>query len=74
MSQFAAIRPATVTRDAFAGMHPHYPTLDILNGMGSKGCALAPFLAKQLADHLTSGATIIPQANVARYARVLAHT
>lgn len=72
LEHFAAIRPATVTRDAFAGMHPHIPALGILNGFGSKGCSLAPFLAHNLAQHLLHGDAIVPQADVARYARVLA--
>jgi glycine/D-amino acid oxidase-like deaminating enzyme len=68
---FAAIRPATVTRDAFSGLHPMQPRVGILNGMGSKGCSLAPFLAHNLAAHLLQGAPLIPQVDVARYARVL---
>ncbi len=68
---FAAIRPATVSRDAFAGLHPHYRSVGILNGTGSKGCSLAPFLAHNLAVHLVSGAPLIAQVDVARYARAL---
>ena len=69
---FAAIRPATVTRDAFAGLHPHYPQVGILNGTGAKGCSLAPFLAHNLAQHLVHGTPLIPQVDVSRYKRVLA--
>lgn len=68
---FAAIRPATVTRDAFAGMHPQQPWLGIMNGMGSKGCSLAPFLANNFAQHLLDGMPLIAQVDVARYTRVL---
>lgn len=71
LEHFAAVRPATVTRDAFSGLHPKFPQLGILNGMGSKGCALAPFLAHNLAAHLVHGAPLIAQVDVARYARVL---
>ena len=68
---FAAIRPATVTRDAFAGMHPAYPQVGILNGMGSKGCSLAPFLSHNLGQHLLHGEPLLPQVDIARYARTL---
>jgi glycine/D-amino acid oxidase-like deaminating enzyme len=68
---FAAIRPATVTRDAFVGMHPQYPWLGVLNGMGSKGCSLAPFLADNFAQHLLHDAPLIAQMDVKRYARAL---
>lgn len=68
---FAAIRPATVTRDAFAGLHPVRPQVGILNGMGSKGVSLAPFLAHNLAQHLAHGAALIPQVDISRYSRAL---
>jgi glycine/D-amino acid oxidase-like deaminating enzyme len=68
---FAAIRPATVTREAFAGMHPLYPQVGILNGMGSKGCSLAPFLGDNLAGYLLGEGALIGQVDVERYARVL---
>jgi glycine/D-amino acid oxidase-like deaminating enzyme len=68
---FAAIRPATVTRDAFAGMHPLHPRVGILNGTGSKGCSLSPFLAHNLARHLVHGEAIIPQVDISRYTRAL---
>ena len=69
---FAAIRPATITRDAFSGLHPHQPRLGILNGTGAKGCSLAPFLAHNLAGHLVHGSPLLPAADPGRYKRVLA--
>jgi glycine/D-amino acid oxidase-like deaminating enzyme len=68
---FAAIRPATVTRDAFVGIHPQQPWLGIMNGMGSKGCSLAPYLANNFAKHLLHGLPLIAQVDVSRYIRVL---
>jgi glycine/D-amino acid oxidase-like deaminating enzyme len=68
---FAAIRPATVTRDAFSGMHPRHPQLGMLNGMGSKGCSLAPFLAHNFAQHLVHGVPLIPQMDLRRYQKIL---
>jgi glycine/D-amino acid oxidase-like deaminating enzyme len=68
----AAIRPATVTRDAFAGLHPQYPAIGILDGTGAKGCSLAPFLAKQLTDHLLHGTSLLPQVDIVRFVRTLA--
>jgi len=67
----AAIRPATVTRDAFVGMHPLHSQVGILNGMGSKGCSLAPYLGKNLADHLLAGVPLVAQMDVGRYQRAL---
>lgn len=67
----ASVRPGCMERRPFVGLHPHIPSLAILNGMGTKGCSLAPFFAKQLADHLTRGIQIEPLADVARFEKVL---
>ncbi len=63
----SGVRPATLERRPFVGMHPHFPNIGILNGMGTKGCSLAPFFAKQLAAHLCSDGIITPEADVARF-------
>lgn len=68
----AAVRPATLERRPFVGLHPHLPQLGILNGMGTKGTSLAPFFAQQLAQHLLHGASILAEADVARFSRILA--
>ncbi len=65
----AAIRPATVERRPFAGLHPHSSRVGILGGLGTKGVSLAPWLAKQLAAHILDGAPIEPAANVQRFKR-----
>ena len=67
----ASIRPATVERRPFVGMHPHYPCIGILNGMGTKGCSLAPFFTNQLVSHLTKNTTILPEADINRFSRIL---
>ena len=67
----AAIRPATVERRPFVGMHPYHPNIGILNGMGTKGCSLAPYFAKQLAEHLVHKKEILPEADIKRFAKVL---
>ena len=71
VDHLAAIRPATLERRPFVGFHPVYPALGILNGMGTKGCSLAPYFARQLANHLTQGSPIHPEADVRRFTRIL---
>jgi len=68
---FAAIRPTNIERRPFVGMHPHIRQVGILNGMGTKGCSIAPWTAKQLADNLVSGTPIHPEAGLARFSRIL---
>jgi glycine/D-amino acid oxidase-like deaminating enzyme len=67
----ASIRPATIERRPFVGLHPHQKNIGILNGMGTKGCSLAPFFAKQLCDNLIHKKEIIPEADVRRFMRIL---
>ncbi len=66
-----SLRPANIERRPFAGRHPLYPSLAILNGMGSKGTSLAPWYAKQLAEHLVSAKSIDPEASVNRFRQIL---
>jgi glycine/D-amino acid oxidase-like deaminating enzyme len=67
----AGIRPATVERRPFVGLHPKNRNIGILNGMGTKGSSLAPFFASQLAQHLVHGSPIHDEANIARFHRIL---
>jgi glycine/D-amino acid oxidase-like deaminating enzyme len=67
----AAVRPATLERRPFIGLHPQFENIGILNGMGTKGASLAPFFAHQLAQHLVYDFPISPQADVRRFSRIL---
>lgn len=67
----SSLRPATVERRPFVGIHPCNNHLAILNGMGSKGCSLAPWFAKQLAKNLIYGIAIDPLADIKRYSKIL---
>lgn len=67
----AAIRPASMDRRPFVGLHPAYPAVGILNGMGTKGCSLAPFFSHQLANHLISGSDFYPAVNISRFKKLL---
>lgn len=71
LDHLAAIRPATLERQPFVGLHPVVSPVGILGGMGMKGCSMAPYFAHQLVQHLVSGAPILPQADVKRFSRVL---
>ena len=67
----AAIRPANIERRPFVGMHPVHMNVGILNGMGSKGCSLAPYFAKQLTDHLLHKKELMPEADIKRFSKIL---
>jgi len=70
----AGERPATLERRPFVGFHPLHQNIGILNGMGTKGCSLAPYFAKQLVDFLLYEKPIRPDADVKRFHKVLARS
>ena len=67
----SGIRPATLERRPFVGLHPLHPTIGILNGMGAKGCSLAPFFARQLVYHLLYNKSLNPEADITRFQKIL---
>ncbi|HAI83826.1 MAG TPA: FAD-dependent oxidoreductase, partial [Chitinophagaceae bacterium] len=71
VDHIAAIRPATIERRPFVGLHPAIPHIGIFNGMGTKGCSLAPYFGEQLAQHLINGTPLLPQVDVQRFRKTL---
>jgi glycine/D-amino acid oxidase-like deaminating enzyme len=71
MEHFAAIRPATLERRPFVGFHPANPQMGILNGLGTKGCTLAPYFARQLADLIREEVPVDSQVDIRRFTRVM---
>jgi glycine/D-amino acid oxidase-like deaminating enzyme len=71
MDHIAGIRPANQERRPFVGLHPSYPSIGICNGMGTKGCSLAPYFANQLIEHCETGTPIHPEASLERFEEIL---
>lgn len=71
VDHIAAQRPANMERRPFVGFHPVHTHIGLLNGMGTKGCSLAPYFANELVQHVLFDAPIHALAHVARFNRVL---
>jgi glycine/D-amino acid oxidase-like deaminating enzyme len=71
VGHIVGIRPANQERRPFVGMHPSYPAIGICNGMGTKGCSLAPYFAHQLIEHCEKGLPIHPEASLERFEQIL---
>lgn len=71
LDHIASVRPATLERRPFVGWHPAQPAVGILNGMGTKGCSLAPYFANQLVENIVKGTAIRADADVKRFTKVL---
>jgi glycine/D-amino acid oxidase-like deaminating enzyme len=72
IDHLSGIRPATLERRPFVGLHPLHPNIGILNGMGTKGCSLAPFFARQFVNNLLCNDPITPEADLKRFSKTLA--
>lgn len=71
LDHLASVRPATLERRPFIGFHPIFPSIGIFNGMGTKGCSLAPFFARQFVNAVCGQGTINPDADIKRFQRIL---
>jgi glycine/D-amino acid oxidase-like deaminating enzyme len=74
VDHIAGIRPANQERRPFVGLHPSYPAIGICNGMGTKGCSLAPYFAHQLIEHCENGTPIHAEASLDRFEQILKKT
>ena len=71
VDHIAGLRPANQERRPFVGLHPIYKALGICNGMGTKGCSLAPYFAHALIEHCEHGSPIHPEASLERFKIIL---
>ena len=62
-----AIRPSIIDRRPFVGTHANYNNLHILNGLGSRGVLLAPYLSKLLFDKIFYGKSIPQEIDARRF-------
>lgn len=69
IDHIVGIRPANLERRPFVGIHPIHNSIAICNGMGTKGCSLAPYFAQQLVQFLETGTPIDSEADIHRFAK-----
>ena len=71
IEHMAGIRPTTHDRRPVIGLHPDHPQLGIFNGLGSKGCMLAPYFACQFKELLIGNKNALhPEVRLNRYYKV----
>jgi len=64
----AGIRPVTHDRRPVIGLHPQYPDVGIMNGLGAKGCLTGPFTARIFAALLSGEGPAVPrEMSLSRY-------
>lgn len=67
VEQLSAVRPSGNDRRPIVGFHPAFPAIGLFNGLGTKGCSLAPFMAAHFRDVLVADAPLMPEIDVRRY-------
>jgi len=63
----AGIRPNTMDKKPFIGVHPRNPVISIFNGFGSKGVLTIPWYAEQFVDFLLQGTPLPADVDISRY-------
>ncbi len=63
----AGVRPSVKDRRPILGASPIIPNFYFFNGLGSRGCLMAPLLAKELIDSIENGTALHEEANLRRF-------
>lgn len=67
----AGIRPTVKDRRPLLGTHPNHRNIHILNGLGSRGILMAPYLAKCLSNHINKHEYLHPEMDITRFSDLL---
>lgn len=65
--RLVGIRPTVKDRRPLLGSSTEMKNVWILNGLGTKGVALAPYMASHLLQHISSAAPLMPEVNWRRF-------
>ncbi|MGB5982449.1 MAG: FAD-dependent oxidoreductase [Nonlabens sp.] len=66
-SHKAGIRPTTIDRRPFVGIHFKHKNVICFNGMGSRAVLVSPWAASNLVDHLYNDALLPAEMDIARF-------
>lgn len=66
VEHFAGVRPTVKDRRPLVGKHPIHPQLHVLNGLGTRGVMLGPYLANQLFQHIENAVPLENEINIER--------
>ncbi|XLS28649.1 NAD(P)/FAD-dependent oxidoreductase [Flavobacteriaceae bacterium M23B6Z8] len=67
--QEAGIRPTVTDRRPLVGVHPEHQNVFLLNGMGSRGVMIAPFIAKELFESIEFDRVLHSEIDIRRFAK-----
>ena len=67
VDQVAGIRPTVKDRRPIVGEHSNYKKMYILNGLGTRGVMIGPYVAKQLFDFIEYGKPLEAEIDLKRF-------
>lgn len=67
VEHFAGVRPTVKDRRPLVGTHKEHSCLHLLNGLGTRGVMLGPWLAKALFENCEEGLPLDPQIDIQRF-------
>jgi len=66
----AGIRPTTLDRRPFIGTHAVYKNLHIINGLGTRGILIGPYVAKKLFRSIEKGESLEEEIDIKRFEKL----
>lgn len=67
VDQVAGIRPTVKDRRPLVGAHPEHKNMFVLNGLGTRGVMIGPYIAKQLFNHIENEMPLDDEINIIRF-------
>ncbi|MEW4925299.1 FAD-dependent oxidoreductase [Algibacter sp. 2305UL17-15] len=67
IQQVAGIRPTVKDRRPLVGQHHEHQNMYVLNGLGTRGVMIGPYVAKQLYNFIEKGRALDDEINVKRF-------
>jgi len=67
VNHVAGVRPTVVDRKPLIGTHPEHQNLYVLNGFGSRGVMIAPYISEQLYHYIEYGQALDEEIDIGRF-------
>ncbi len=67
VDQVSGIRPTVKDRRPLVGQHHQYKNMFVLNGLGTRGVMIAPYVAKQLFSFIEEGQPLEKEIDISRF-------
>lgn len=67
INHLAGVRPTVKDRRPLVGQHTEHKNLYVLNGLGTRGVMIAPYIAKQLFQYIENDTELDKEINIKRF-------